>query len=57
EYAHWPRASRASELIIVGEWPADKDARAYLRLLRKQFSLPIWYRHLTLSPPRLGPKV
>ena len=57
EYAHWPSAVRASELIIVGEFPADKDARAYLRLLRNKFSLPVWYRHLSVSPLCLGPKV
>lgn len=44
EYAHWPSDARAAELIVVGEGTPDEDARAYLRLLRDRFTLPVWYR-------------
>lgn len=57
EYAHWPAATRAAELVVVGEAAPDCDARAYLTLLRNRFTLPIWYRQLTLHPPALGPRV
>jgi hypothetical protein len=57
EYAHWPAASRARELIIVGECAADPEAEQYLRFLRDTFSLPIWYRQLSMSPLTLGPKI
>lgn len=57
EYAYWPGSTRADELIIIGECAPDEDARAYLQLLRATFSLPVWYRQLTLAPPSLGPKI
>ena len=57
EYAHWPSDVRAAELIVVGEATPDDDARAYLRLLRDRFTLPVWYRQITATPPVLGPKV
>ena len=57
EYAHWPSDARAAELIVVGEAAPDDDARAYLRLLRERFSLPVWYRPISITPPALGPKV
>lgn len=57
EYAHWPDAARAMELIVVGECAPDDDARSYLQLLRDRFSLPVWYRQLSTSPLALGPKL
>lgn len=57
EYAHWPSADRATELIIVGECYPDSDARAYLRLLRDRFSLPVWYRQISVSPAALGKRI
>jgi hypothetical protein len=57
EYAHWPSAKRAEELIVVGECVPDADDRAYLHLLRRSFSIPIWYRQITLAPSMLGPRV
>lgn len=57
EYAHWPSDARAVELIVVGEGTPDEDARAYLRLLRDRFTLPVWYRQIAGAPPLLGPKV
>lgn len=55
EYAHWPNASRAERMVVVGEAAADADARSYMQLLRDRFSLPLWYRQLLVSPPALGP--
>ena len=57
EYAHWPDAARAEELIIVGECVPDDSARVYLQSLRRRFSLPVWYRQLSSCPAMLGPKI
>ena len=46
EYAFWPLAQEASQLIVVGETPADADVKEYCRRLNKRFSLPIQYQHI-----------
>ncbi|MGH2403363.1 MAG: hypothetical protein ACRDGN_02760 [bacterium] len=56
EYAYWPSAKRATELVIVAEPTPDADAVEYLRLLRERFGLPLWYRHISLTEGMLGPK-
>lgn len=56
EYAYWPSATRATELVVVGEPEADSDAIEYLRLLRQRFGLPLWYRQISLAAGTLGPK-
>ena len=43
EYAHWPAANRARELVIVSTNRPTKDAKKYLKLLRERFSLPIFH--------------
>ena len=53
EYSYWPRAESATRLVIVGEPPLDKNARAYLENLRKQFSLPLEYRRFDMNSSRL----
>lgn len=49
EYAYWPSADRASELIIVGEGAMDPDSAQYLQLLRDRFALPVWYRRIDVE--------
>jgi hypothetical protein len=57
EYAYWPSAERAQELVIVGEGaPGESDA-AYMRLLRRRFRLPVWYRQIDLGRRRLGVRI
>lgn len=56
EYAYWPSATRATELVVVGESEADDDAVGFLRLLRDRFSLPIWYRRIESTARTLGPR-
>ena len=53
EYSYWPGAQLAARLVIVGEPPLDKNARAYLETLRKQLSLPVEYRRFDMSSGRL----
>ena len=53
EYSYWPRAQPATLLVIVGEPPLDKDAKAYLKTLRKVFSLPLEYRQFDMNSSRL----
>ncbi|HYR91053.1 MAG TPA: hypothetical protein VE422_43755 [Terriglobia bacterium] len=56
EYAYWPSAARADELIVVGEHAPDAEERSYLELLRKRFGLPIFYRQINMETGRLGTK-
>lgn len=49
EYAHWPTANRARELIVVGEAELDADSTVYLRSLRERYHLPLYYRRIDMS--------
>ncbi len=56
EYSYWPSANRASELVVVGEAELDSDSKAYLRVLRERFGLPLWYRRIDISGDALEKK-
>jgi len=43
EYAHWPNATRATKLIIVGPNPSSTSSDDYVKLLRETYDLPIHY--------------
>jgi hypothetical protein len=49
EYAFWPGGQSATRLIVVGETAIDSDGLEYLHRLRKQFSLPIEYEHISIE--------
>jgi hypothetical protein len=53
EYSFWPGAQRADRLVVVGEPAYDAEARAYIKKLRKDFSLPIEYRQFDIKSGRL----
>lgn len=53
EYSYWPGAQQADRLVVVGEPEYDKDAKAYIKKLRKDFSLPIEYRQFDMKAGRL----
>lgn len=53
EYSFWPGSQQAAQLVVVGEPPRDKDAAAYIKRLRKLFSLPIEYRQFDMKSKRL----
>jgi hypothetical protein len=53
EYSYWPGAQPATRLVIVGEPPLDKNAKAYLEALMKEFSLPLEYRQFDMNAGRL----
>jgi hypothetical protein len=57
EYAYWPAAARANELVIVGEHSAGSDDIAYMKFLRQRFHLPISYREMDLSKGKLRSSV
>ena len=48
EYAYWGNPVRPTRLIVVGDRPIDSEARAYLRVLKQEFRIPIGYRHVDL---------
>jgi len=53
EYSYWPGAQSAVRLVIVGEPPLDKNAKAYLEALVKEFSLPLEYRQFDMDSGHL----
>jgi hypothetical protein len=54
EYAYWPDHTRARHLIVVSQATATKDAKRYLRLLRKSLKIPIYYRTLDIKKGKLS---
>lgn len=44
EYAHYPNNARAARLFIVGPQKPDQEDLKYMRKLRKNYHLPIWFR-------------
>ena len=53
EYSYWPGAQQARKLVIVGEADYDDEAKTYIELLRKTFSLPIAYQQFDMNSGRL----
>lgn len=54
EYSCYPQHNRATELLVVGDGePTDKD-KAYLKHLRKQHKLPIYYAQFFWDTNTLG---
>jgi len=53
EYSFWPGAKRADKLVIVGEPVYDADAKAYIKKLCEEFSLPIEYQQFDVESGRL----
>jgi hypothetical protein len=49
EYAYWPGAQEASQLIIVGEPEFDSEAKVYIEQLRSRFGLPINYQQIDVE--------
>ena len=43
DYSHYPGSYRADRLVVVGEAPSTDEDRAYLKLVREGFKLPIQY--------------
>lgn len=43
DYSYWPGSTKASKLYIVSEAKVDNDAKEYIKLLRDNFSIPIYY--------------
>ena len=56
EYALWPGIKRAEELIIVSENEANAETINYMKYLRENYNLPIYYQSFKL-PKSLGKKV
>lgn len=55
EYAYWPNADRASELVVVAEAKPTKETKQYLDNLRRRFGLRLSYRQLNNEKGELGP--
>ncbi len=57
EYAHWPNGQRASKLWVISESQPSAAERAYLELLRKTYSIPLYYRTFDMALNQLGPEL
>jgi hypothetical protein len=55
EYAYWPNADRAAELVVVSEAKPTKETKQYLDNLRRRFGLRLSYRQLNNEKGELGP--
>ena len=44
EYSYWPNKRNAHKLVIVSSRKTTQDSCKYLRYLRSEFKLPIYYR-------------
>lgn len=49
EYSYWPGSQNADRLIVVGEAKFERQAQAYLRMIREQFKIPIYYEQISLD--------
>jgi len=54
EYAYWPNAARATELVVVAEVNPTKETKQYLDNLRRRFGLRLFYRQLNNEKGELG---
>lgn len=53
EYAHYPSDNRADKLFIVGPQPPDEQDKAYIKMLRDTYGLPIWFRWYSINGQKL----
>jgi len=44
EYAFWPNKKNAEKLVIIAPPTPTSDAKVYIKRLREEFSLPIFYQ-------------
>ncbi|WP_207535718.1 hypothetical protein [Desertivirga arenae] len=54
EYAIWPEKMKASKLVIVTHLPASADVSKYLKYIRDQYNLPLYYQHLDWEKGKLS---
>lgn len=57
EYSHWPNDYRADKLIIVGETQPTKSEMSYMKRLRDQYQLPIFFRRFDIARKRFDPEI
>ena len=53
EYAHYPNVNLAKKLFIIGPLQPDEQDKAYLRLLREKYNIPIWFRWYSFTEKKL----
>jgi hypothetical protein len=54
EYAFYPNTNRANELVIVSHNPIDKNTKRYLKKLRDEFRIPIYYQQYNIETQKLN---
>jgi len=56
EYAYFPNQNRARELIIISHNPVDKQTVDYLKKLREEFKIPIFYQQFDTETRKVKSK-
>lgn len=54
EYSYWPEGNNAEKLVVVSENDLTPDAKRYIRLLRRRFRLPLFYRRIDVATASLS---
>jgi len=58
EYAYWNTIDGTiRELVIIGPGKPDHEAKQYLELLRRNFSIPVYFRYFDVEDNQLHPSV
>lgn len=56
EYSFFPDKSNASKLIIISQNRIDSDTKKYLKKLREEFNIPVYYQQFNTEINRLDSK-
>lgn len=54
EYSYWNNSQKASKLIIISENKITIEAKEYLKFLRENFKIPIFYQQFLYDKNKLG---
>jgi hypothetical protein len=57
EYSFYPTTTKANKLIVVGDEEPSKDVRNYIKHLREQTGLKIFYRWVDMDKQLLSPEL
>ncbi len=55
EYAFYPTEKKADKLIIVAPVPADELDVQYIKMLRKEYHIPVWFQYYSIPEKKLFP--
>ncbi|WP_277058313.1 hypothetical protein [Trichlorobacter lovleyi] len=57
EYSYFPNKKIASKLIIISHNNIDNDNEQYIKILRRNFNIPIYYQKYSIESNRLDERI